>query len=52
MRFDGVLKPLDDPERFAGAFVDFGTVCWPNDLDLAPELLYEALSRRQLPSRG
>jgi len=43
VRFDGILEPLRDPTRFAEAFVDLGTVCWPNDLDLAPELLYEGL---------
>ena len=52
VRFDGVLAPLNDPARFAEAFVDLGTVCWPNDLDLAPELLYEKLSQQQLPVRG
>jgi hypothetical protein len=52
VRFDGVLEPLNDPARFAEAFVDLGTVCWPNDLDLAPELLYEKLSQRRLPVRG
>jgi hypothetical protein len=43
VRFDGALEPLNDPARFAEAFADLGTVCWPNDLDLAPEVLYEKL---------
>lgn len=34
------LRPLLDAERFAEVFVDHGTVCWPGDLDLAPETLY------------
>lgn len=42
--FDGVFEPLRDPAKFAEAYVDFETVCWPNDLDLAPELLYERVS--------
>jgi hypothetical protein len=41
VRFDGVFEPLRDLARFAEAFVDLGTVCWPDDLDLAPEVLYE-----------
>jgi hypothetical protein len=48
VRLDGVFEPLRDPARFAGAFVDLGTVCWPNDLDLAPEALYEKVSGRPL----
>ena len=39
----GVFEPLKDPEFFALAFVDpvCHTVAWPNELDLAPERLYE-----------
>jgi uncharacterized protein DUF2442 len=42
-RRSGVFEPLKDPEYFALAFVDpvSRTVAWPNDLDLAPEWLYE-----------
>ena len=46
--FDGVFEVLRDPARFAEAFVDLGTVCWPNDLDLAPEVLYAKVSGRPL----
>jgi hypothetical protein len=48
VRFDGVFEPLRDPARFAEAFADLGTVCWPNELDLAPEVLYEKVSGRPL----
>ena len=34
------LAPLLDLERFAEAYADHGTVCWPGDFDLAPETLY------------
>lgn len=34
------LAPLLDEARFAEAYVEHGTVCWPGDLDLAPETLY------------
>jgi DNA-binding XRE family transcriptional regulator len=36
----GPFESLRDPRVFADAFVQDGTVCWPNGLDLAPERLY------------
>ena len=36
-------KPFDvlrDFTLFAKAFVDYGTVCWPGEIDIAPETLY------------
>ena len=37
----GVFTRLKDPEKFRQAFVAFDTVCWPGDIDLAPETLYD-----------
>jgi len=37
-------KPFDrlrDPAEFAAAFVDLGTVCWPGEIDIDPETLYD-----------
>lgn len=36
----GVFSQLKDQTLFALAYVAFDTVCWPNDLDIAPETLY------------
>lgn len=43
----GVLEPLGDPAYFGRVRVDpeLGTVAWPNDIDLAPEPLYEEARR-------
>lgn len=35
-----LFAPLRDLALFARAYVDDGRVCWPNDLDIAPERLY------------
>lgn len=36
---------LKESALFAAAFVEYGTVVWPGDIDIAPETLYE----RSLP---
>lgn len=49
----GVFEPLRDPAQFAQAFVDepFGTIAWPDGLDMAPEPLYEQRSAAPSPGR-
>ncbi len=37
---DTVFSELLDVNNFKKVYVDF-TVCWPNEIDLAPETLYE-----------
>lgn len=36
-----VYRRLDNPRFFALARVDYGTVVWPDEIDIAPETLYE-----------
>lgn len=36
-----VFKDLKDLEFFKIAQVQYGTVIWPNEIDIAPERLYE-----------
>ena len=47
--FSGVFAPLRDLARFREIHVANHTVSWPNDLDLAPEVLYSKVSGRPLP---
>ena len=37
----GLFSRLQDPELFKQAFVAYDTVCWPGNLDIAPETLFD-----------
>jgi len=37
----GVFARLQDIAVFKQAFVALDTVCWPGDIDIAPETLYD-----------
>ncbi|OAI09014.1 hypothetical protein A1353_05460 [Methylomonas methanica] len=37
----GVFIKLKDRALFDQAYVGLGTVCWPGELDVAPETLYD-----------
>ena len=37
----GLFSRLRDPELFRQAYVAYDTVCWPGNLDIAPETLYD-----------
>lgn len=47
-----VFAPLRDPARFAEVSVDrqFGTVAWPGDIVLDPDVLYHQATGAPLPS--
>ncbi|HLP18615.1 MAG TPA: DUF2442 domain-containing protein [Bacteroidota bacterium] len=40
----GVFARLKDVSLFKQVYVEYDTVCWPGNLDIAPETLYD-LSR-------
>ena len=52
LSFEGVFAPLRDPEYFARVRVhpDLGTVCWPNDADWDPLVLYSLVTGRSIES--
>ncbi|MFZ4858068.1 MAG: DUF2442 domain-containing protein [Desulfuromonadaceae bacterium] len=39
----GVFSALADPAFFARAFVEYGAVTWPGEIDLAPDAMYEVI---------
>ena len=50
LTFQGVFAPLRDPGYFARVRVnhDLGTICWPNDADWDPLVLYSLLTKRPI----
>ena len=46
----GVFAPLEDPIYFAKVAVnaDIGTIVWPNDVDLDPEVLYSLVTGKTI----
>ena len=47
---DGVFLPLQDPQFFKQVRVnqELGTITWPNDVDLDPDVLYSRISGRPI----
>lgn len=37
----GAFTRLKNPDEFKRAYVGFDTVCWPDNLDMAPETLFD-----------
>jgi hypothetical protein len=41
----GVFSALKDPAIFRQARVEYGTVTWPGEVDLAPDAMYREIKR-------
>ncbi len=50
LAFQGVFAPLCDPAYFARVRVnpELGTICWPNDADWDPLVLYSLVTGRPI----
>jgi hypothetical protein len=52
-----IITPLIDTDYFKSFYVDEITICWPNGLDFAPELLHDIgvdvqAEKKQIKPRG
>jgi hypothetical protein len=47
----GIFAPLENKEFFSQVSVnpDIGTIVWPNDVDLDPEVLYSQITGQPIP---
>ena len=41
----GVFEPLNDPHFFSQVFIESGVVTWPNEIDLAPDAMYQEIKK-------
>lgn len=39
----GVFSSLKEPDAFKRAYVEYGVVTWPGNIDLAPDAMYDAI---------
>ena len=37
---------LSDPKLFAEAYVEYGVVIWPGEIDLAPDVMYDGIKKK------
>ena len=47
-----VFAPLRDTSVFQQSFIEHGALCWPGDLDVAPEYIYYLAFRDDQSLRG
>lgn len=42
----GVFASLRDQQLFQSVYLDYGSVTWPGDLDLAPDAMYHEIKNK------
>jgi hypothetical protein len=43
----GIFAQLRDPMVFARAYVEYGAVVWPGEIDLAPDAMYDEIKKHR-----
>jgi hypothetical protein len=41
----GIFARLRDPLLFAQAYIEYGAVVWPGEIDLAPDAMYDEIKK-------
>jgi hypothetical protein len=42
----GIFSQLRDPAIFAKAYIEYGAVTWPGEIDLAPDSMYDQIKNQ------
>jgi Protein of unknown function (DUF2442) len=42
----GIFAPLRNQALFAQAYVEYGAVMWPGEIDLAPDAMYDEIKKQ------
>ncbi|MGB3715933.1 MAG: DUF2442 domain-containing protein [Candidatus Promineifilaceae bacterium] len=52
IEFTGVFEPLKEHDYFIQVRVnpEIGTICWPNDADIDPDVLYSLVTGEPIPN--
>ena len=52
VEFTGIFAPLEDDVFFRQVTVnaDIGTICWPNNADIDPDVLYHSVTGDSIPT--
>lgn len=52
IKFHGVFAPLQERDYFIQVHVnrELGTICWPDDADIDPDVLYSLVTNEPLPN--
>jgi len=52
VEFTGIFSPLENLDYFSRVSVnpELGTICWPNDADLDPDVLYAIVTDSLIPT--
>ncbi len=46
--YKGILAPLENQEFFNQISVNEGTICWPTEIDLCPDVLYSIVTKEKI----
>lgn len=44
--FKGVFAPLKNPEIFSQVRIEGGALCWPGEIDLSPDAMYDEIKSK------
>lgn len=50
--YKGILSPLKDQAYFEKVCITDGTICWPDECDMCPDVLYSIITNQKIFQDG